>query len=58
MLHIEALFDDIYARYYLAIVRYAITKRQSKENAEEIANETLHAFGIDERNVNLRANPH
>ena len=41
MLHIEALFDDIYARYYLAIVRYAISKRQSKENAEEIANETF-----------------
>lgn len=41
MINIEASFDDIYARYYLAIVRYAIAKGFPKETAEEIAHETF-----------------
>ena len=41
MINIEASFDDIYARYYLAIVRYATAKDFPKETAEEIAHETF-----------------
>lgn len=41
MINIETLFDDIYARYYLAIVRYAVAKGFPKETGEEIASETF-----------------
>ncbi len=41
MLNIDEQFDDIYARYYLAIVRYAITRGLTKETAEEISSETF-----------------
>ncbi len=41
MINIEELFNDIYARYYLAIVRYATAKGFPRETAEEIGNETF-----------------
>ncbi len=41
MLNIEVMFDDIYARYYPAAVRYAAAKGHSRAIAEEIANETF-----------------
>jgi len=41
VLNIDEQFDDIYARYYLAIVRYAITRGLTKEIAEEISSETF-----------------
>ena len=41
MINIEVSFDDIYARYYLAIVRYTIARGFPKETAEEIAHETF-----------------
>jgi RNA polymerase sigma-70 factor (ECF subfamily) len=41
VIDIETQFDDIYTRYYLAIVRYAISKQYSTEKAEEISQETF-----------------
>lgn len=41
MLNIENVFDDIYARYYLALVRYVAAKQFSMAMSEEIANETF-----------------
>lgn len=41
MINIETVFDDIYTRYYLAIVRYAVAKGYPKETGEEIASETF-----------------
>lgn len=41
MIDIETSFDDIYTRYYPAILRYGIAKRYSKEKAEEISQETF-----------------
>lgn len=41
MINIEMSFDDIYTRYYLPVVRYAVAKGFPKETAEEIASETF-----------------
>jgi len=41
VINIDVSFDDIYTRYYLPIVRFAMAKGFSEETAEEIASETF-----------------